>query len=359
MLLAAAVVLAYQAPPIVSPEVHPDRTVTFRYKEPGATQVTLNLEGASPLPMVKGVDGMWTVTTRSLEPDLYGYNFVADGETRLDVRNPVMKPNLIWASNLVLVPGNQPWEVRNVPHGALHRHFYRSGLIGDERDFIVYTPPGYRASARTKYPVLYLLHGFSDTSVGWTEVGRAHTILDNLIAEGKAKPMVVVMPLGYGIPDFHTGRTNFTRPADWSRNAPMFSKALLAEVQPAVEREYRVSTRPEHRAIAGLSMGGAETLITALNNPDRFSYVGAFSSGGVGSDFGQAFPNLKPEEANRRFKLLHISCGTEDGLIEQHRRLTNWLKDRKVNVDAKEQPGAHTWMVWRRDLVGFATRIFR
>jgi enterochelin esterase family protein len=356
--IAAAFLLVAQGPQIPSPEVHADRTVTFRYKEPGATQVTLNLEGAAARPMTKGADGVWSVTTPPLTPDLYGYSFAADGETRLDARNPSFKPNLFWQGNMVLVPGGQPWEVRSVPHGTLHRHFYRSRAIGDERDYVVYTPPAYRATERKKYPVLYLLHGYSDTAVGWTEVGRAHVILDNLIAEGKAKPMIVVMPLGYGTPNFHNGKP-FPEPNGWQTNVERFSETLVGELLPIVEREYPISGHPQDRAVAGLSMGGTETLLTALNHLDRFAYAGAFSSGGLNPNYAQAYPKLTGEEANRRLRLLHISCGTEDGLIGQNRQLVAWLKERKVNVDYKEQPGAHTWMVWRRDLAGFVTRIFK
>jgi enterochelin esterase family protein len=358
MTLAATLLLMAQAPQVVSPEVRGDRTVTFRFKDAAASKVTLNMEGSPSRPMTKGADGVWSVTTPPLAPDLYGYTFSADGETRLDILNPNTKPNLIWPSNIVLVPGHQVWEVRDVPHGTVHHHYFHSALIGDDRDYLVYTPPGYRANGRTKYPVLYLLHGYSDTAVGWTDVGRAHTILDNLIAEGKARPMVVVMPLGYGVPNFHLG--GVSRAAmPWERNITDFGKTLLGEVQPMVEHEYRVSTRPEDRAIAGLSMGGAETLTVGLNNLDRFAYVGAFSSGGLQNDFPKVFPKLTAEEANRHLRLLTISCGTEDGLIGFHRQFTAWLQDRKINHESREQPGAHTWMVWRRDLAAFAQRIFK
>lgn len=356
--VATAFLMLAQGQSIVSPEIRPDHTVVFRYKDPAATKVTVNIEGATPLAMTKDAEGVWSATA-TLSPDIYGYTFAVDGETRLDPRNPSFKPNLIWQSNMVAVPGGQVWEQRNVPHGTLHRHFYRSELIGDERDYIVYTPAGYQPNGRTKYPVIYLLHGYSDTSVGWTDVGKAHVILDNLIADGKAKPMVVVMPLGYGVANFHHGRSGLQRPADWNQNISMFARNLLEEVQPAVERAYKVSTNPKDRAIAGLSMGGAETLTVGLNNLDRFSYVGAFSSGGLSSQYDTVFPKLTAEEANRRLRLLYIACGTEDGLIGANRQLVTWLKDKCVNLEARETPGAHTWMVWRRNLAEFAPRLFK
>src|SRR5581483_1511216 len=194
---------AVEPAPITSPDVLPDHRVTFRLRAPNAKEVALDLEGAKPIPMQKDEQGVWSVTTNPLEPDFYGYNFVVDGVHFTDPANPVMKPNLLNVSSEVHVPGpsSLPWEVNDVPHGIVHQHFYKSGVVGDERDFYVYTPPGYEAKSKTKYPVLYLLHGFSDDASGWTAVGRANVILDNLIAQGKAKPMVVVMPLGYGAPE--------------------------------------------------------------------------------------------------------------------------------------------------------------
>ena len=180
-----------------------DRTVTFRFKDPNAQAVTLNLEGAKPVPMTKDAEGVWTVTTAALEPDIYGYSFVADGVGLLDPNNSSIKPNYLFFSNMVHVPGANPlpWEVADVKHGEIHHHFYKSAIIGDQRDLFVYTPPGYDAKGKTKYPVLYLLHGYSDDASGWTAVGKANVILDNLIAQGKAKPMVIVMTLGYGAPE--------------------------------------------------------------------------------------------------------------------------------------------------------------
>ncbi|RYD69543.1 MAG: esterase [Verrucomicrobiaceae bacterium] len=264
MMLTAALLLAAQGSP-TSTEVNPDRTVTFRYRDAAAAKVVLNLEGSPPIDMAKGENGIWTATTKPLEPDYYGYSFLVDNDTRLDTRNPNFKPNLIWQSNLLLVPGNGVWETRNVPHGTLHRHYYHSLLIGDERDMVVYTPPGYKATDAKKYPVLYLLHGFSDTSIGWTEVGKAHVILDNLIAEKKAAPMVVVMPLGYGLPNFHNGKATMPGQDFWKSNVEIFSKALMTEVLPMVEKEYRISTRSTDRAIAGLSMGGLQTLNVTMS----------------------------------------------------------------------------------------------
>jgi enterochelin esterase-like enzyme len=361
-ILSFAAIAKAQKPVLISPEVHPDHTVTFRFKDPGAAKVELDLEGASPLPMTKDAANVWSVTTPPLTPEIYGYSFTADGESRLDPLNSVTKPNLIWQSNAVLVPGDtpQPWEMQDLPHGELHHHFYHSIAASDNRDFFVYTPPGYNPSRRTRYPVLYLLHGFSDMAGGWTDVGKANLILDSMIAEGQAKPMIVVMPLGYGITDF-ASRTglHFHDPLRNLRNYELFRQTLLEEVLPTVERTYRVSTNRRSRAIAGLSMGGAESLFVGLNALDRFSYVGAFSSGGLREDFGQTFSGLTGKEANRKLRLLWIACGTDDGLIGFNRKLIAWLKGQGMQLTAVETAGGHEWPVWRQNLIAFAGQLFK
>lgn len=357
----AAAMVAAQAP-IVSPEVNPDRSVTFRYRDVGAKKVELSLEGADSIPMTKGANGVWTTTTEPLAPDIYGYSYTSDGEARLDIHNPAMKPNLIWVGNMVTVPGNppEPWEVQGVPHGELHRHFYKSGVIGDERDYFVYTPPGYKPNSGPKLPVLYLLHGYSDMANGWTAVGMAHVILDNLIAAGKSKPMIIVMTLGYGVPDFASPRGSGFRDGNIvSRNFTLYRKALMEEIIPAVERDYRASSKRSDRAIAGLSMGGAETLFVGLNHLDKFAYVGAFSSGGLSGDFGSDFPGYDGAKTNKALKHFWISCGTSDGLITFNRQLVNWLKGKNTNVDVHETSGKHTWMVWRRNLIEFSQLLFK
>ncbi len=181
---------AQQGPaPVVSPEVHSDKTITVRFRAPNAKQVFFAREGAQRVAMQKDEQGVWTATTDALEPDLYGYSFIADGVALIDPSNPLMKPNLLNTQSMVHVPGNGlTWEVADVPHGTVHHHFYKSAVVGDNRDYYVYTPPNYDPNAKKLYPVLYLLHGFSDDASGWTAVGRAHIILDNLIAQGKAQP---------------------------------------------------------------------------------------------------------------------------------------------------------------------------
>jgi len=346
---------------LVTPEVHSDNSVTFRFLAPNAQEVKLAREGTDPVAMQKDDKGVWTVNTAPLPPDYYGYSIIVDGVRMLDPFNHGLVPNLISPGNFVHVAGppSLPWEVNDVPRGEIHHHFYNSAVAGDQRDFYVYTPPGYDPAAKTTYPVLYLLHGYSDDASGWTAVGRANAILDNLIAQGKAKPMIVVMPLGYGTMEIITlgwGAWSHTDVRD--KNFSRFREALLTEVIPKVESEYRVTSDRNSRAIAGLSMGGSESLLTGLNNLDKFAWVGAFSSGGIPDEFEKDFPGLDAK-ANQQLKLLRIACGTEDRLITVNRSLREWLKTKGVQHTDIETPGMHTWMVWRRNLAEFAPLLFR
>lgn len=359
----AAEVMAQAPPaPVVSPEVQADGRVTFRFRAPNAKDVAVSIEGATKdLPMQKDEQGVWSATSEALTPDFYGYSFVADGVHLIDPSNPLMKPNILNTTSQVHLPGpsSLPWEVGDVPHGEVHHHFYKSGIVGDQRDFYVYTPPKYDGHHKEGYPVLYLLHGFSDDASGWTAVGRANVILDNLIAQGKAKPMIVVMPLGYGAPEILKGGFGAFRNTELrDRNFARFTEALLKEVLPQVESSYAVNRSRSARAIAGLSMGGSESLLTALNHLDQFAWIGAFSSGGIPEEFDKDFPGLDAK-ANQQIKLLWIACGTEDRLIDVNRRLRKWLDEKGVRKTDIETPGAHTWMVWRRNLAEFGGLLFR
>jgi enterochelin esterase-like enzyme len=352
---------APQRPPwLDTPEVHSDNTVTFRFLAPNAQEVKLAREGTEPVAMQKDDKGVWSVTTAPLPPDYYGYSIVVDGVRMLDPFNHLLVPNLLTPANAVHVPdASLPWNVNDVPRGEVHQHFYNSVVAGDQRDFYVYTPPGYDPTAKTTYPVLYLLHGYSDDASGWTAVGHANVIFDNLIAQGKAKPMIVVMPLGYGtmeIIKLGWGAWGHTDVRD--KNFSRFREALLTEVIPKVESEYRVTKDRSARAIAGLSMGGSESLLTGLNNLDRFAWVGAFSSGGMPDEFEKDFPGLDAK-ANQQLRLLWIACGTEDRLITVNRNLREWLKTKGVQHTDIETPGMHTWMVWRRNLAEFVGLLFR
>jgi enterochelin esterase family protein len=250
------------------------------------------------------------------------------------------------------------WEVNDVPHGIVRHHFFKSGVVGDQRDYYVYTPPDYDASGK-KYPVLYLLHGFSDDASGWTAVGRANVILDNLIAQQKARPMIVVMPLGYGdLRMLARGFDAFSHNDLRQRNMEKFRESLLTEVIPQIEKNYRVTTDRSSRAIAGLSMGGSESMFVGLTKADRFGWIGAFSTGGLGENLDQQFAEMKPQDASS-LKLIWIACGTEDHLIDTNRPLRQWLTSKGIKHTDIDTPGAHTWMVWRRNLETFAPLLFQ
>jgi enterochelin esterase-like enzyme len=347
-----------------SNEVHPDGSITFRYKDPAAGKVLLNLEGVDkPLTMQKDSDGLWSVVTPPLPPQIYGYGFEVDGRSQLDPKNPVVKPNLISVGNLVTVPGSVPqlWEAREVPHGVVHHHFYTSkavkGLVDGQSEYYVYTPPSYDPKRAKPYPVLYLLHGWSDRANGWTAVGQANFIFDNLIAEGRVDPMLVVMPLGYGDMKFVTsGDAVWDDDAVIDHNVALFSQALLTEILPQVESAYHASKDRNDRAITGLSMGGLESLTIGLTHPEQFGWVGGFSSA-MGHREKDELAALSGKSA--RLHLLWVACGTQDDLITPNRRFIAWLKSKDVPVTAIETTGMHTWMVWRDNLAHFAPLLFQ
>jgi enterochelin esterase-like enzyme len=347
----------------VSPEVHPDRRVTFRFRDPNAKEVMLSLEGSTPVPMNRGAQGVWSITVGPLEPEFYGYSYVADGVPTLDPFNPLIKPNLLMMENEVHIPDPAlplPWELNPVPHGVVHHIFYHSAVVGDNRDFYVYTPPGYDPRAAKRYPVLYLLHGYSDDASAWTAVGRANLILDNLIAQGKAKAMIVVMPLGYGAPAILSRRgPGFRSRSLVHDNLVKFRESLLREVMPDVEQEYRVLPDREDTAIAGLSMGGGESLYVGLNGLNRFAWIGAFSAGLGEANLDAEFPSVS-SKINSQLRLLWIACGEQDPVVGKfNRAFRAWLNSKGVRYTKIQTPGMHTWMVWRSNLAAFAPLLFR
>lgn len=364
-LLLSAVAQGEEAPAVKSHEVHSDGSITFRYKDPAAGKVSVYLESTDkPLAMERDGDGVWSVVTPPLPPEIYGYGFEVDGRAQIDPQNPAITPNLVSPGNMVTVPGGVPqvWEAREVPHGVVHHHFYTSkvvqGLADGQSEYYVYTPPSYDPKKAHPYPVLYLLHGWSDMANGWTEVGQANFIFDNLIAEGKVTPMLVVMPLGYGDMKFVTsGEGVWNDAAMVDHNVSLFSQALLTEVMPKIEAGYRVSKKRDDRAIAGLSMGGLESLTIGLTHPELFSWVGGFSSAAGHLENGERLAALNRKATD--LHLLWIACGTEDHLITPNRKFVAWLKSKDVPVTAIETPGMHTWMVWRDNLAHFAPLLFQ
>ncbi len=349
------------AQPLVSPEVYPDGHVTFRLRAPDAKDVQVRCEGSKVSKMLKDSSGVWSVSTEALEPDIYVYSFTVDGLRVIDLNNPLIKYNLLNIDSQVHVPGPStlPWEVNDVPHGQIHKHFYKSAVADDQRDFMVYTPPGYDPSARKRYPVLYLLHGYSDDTSAWTSVGCANVILDNLIAKHQAKPMIIVMPLGYGtMKVVRAGWQGVRNPGLWEENFSKFRLTLLEEVMPQAEKDYRISKEPAERAIAGLSMGGSESLLVGLNTLDKFGWIGAFSSGGLGTNLPAQFPKLD-SNANRQLHLLWIACGKEDRLFANNEALHKWLESKGIKHSWVESPGEHSFRVWRRYLAQLAPLLFQ
>ena len=353
------------AEPLVSPEVHPDRSVTFRLKAPNAKEVLMKYDLGTNT-MQRDEQGVWSTTTELLDPDIYSYSFLVDGLRIYDPANSFLKYSLIDTESQFHVPGPStlPWEINDVPHGVIHRHHYRSKICDDERELLVYTPPGYNPAARKTYPVHYLLHGFSDGENAWIDVGRANVILDNLIARKQAKPMVIVMPLGYGNLHMLDGgwQVKHEGPA-WAKihddSFRKFRDSLLAEIIPDVEKNYRVSTDRAARAIAGLSMGGEQSLFFGLKGLDRFAWIGAFSSGGLNHiDFDQYFPNVN-EKINHQLRLLWMSCGKEDKLFESNQRFEQWLTTKGIVHTWVEQPGKHNFLMWRRAIIEFAPLLFQ
>jgi enterochelin esterase family protein len=359
ILVLALLIVAKSSLAQTSPEVHADRRVTFRLKAPEAKDVKVRCEGVKDTNMEKDEKGIWSWTTEPLEPDFYGYSFQVDSARVIDPVNPLLKYNLLNTVSQVHVPGplSLPWEVNDVPHGQLHRHFFKSNVTGDQRDFVVYTPPGYDPSARKRYPTLYLLHGFSDDATGWISAGFANVILDNLIARKEAKPMVVIMPLGYGKMEYVFGAEGRRREAR-QQNIDEFRDTLFKEVMPMAEKAYRLSPDRKDRAIAGLSMGGGEALFIGLNDSDRFAWIGAFSSGIRDSGYESQFPKLEPR-ANDRLRLLWIACGEEDGLLAPNQKFCEWLKTKGIHYTWVQTPGQHSFRVWRRNLAQFVPQLFR
>lgn len=359
-LLACSFALSQASTPVISPEVHSDSSVTFRFLDPQAPEVLLEMDGAKPVKMQKDHSGIWSTTTARLAPDYYGYHFQIGSVGVVDPSNPVLLPNLLQNESVVHVPGptSLPWELTDKPHGVLHHHFYKSLVTGEQRDFYVYTPPGYTPGSKTLYPVLYLLHGYGQLTSSWIQTGLANVIFDHLIDEGKAEPMIVVMPLSNGGAEIIAGgHEAFMNDALRIKNFDKFTKDLFTEVIPQVERDYRVKKDRNARAIAGLSMGGAESLHTGLNHLDEFAWIGAFSSGGMLQRFGEEFPDLSVS-TNARLRLLWIACGTGDVWINLNRDFNKWLDAKSVKHTYVETSGEHTWMVWRRNLANFAPLLF-
>jgi enterochelin esterase-like enzyme len=345
--------------PVSSPEVGADRRVTFRLLAPQAQSVILTGEFMSgSRPLDRAANGLWSLTIGPIEPEIYHYNFTIDGVRTIDPGNPALKTGSTFntLASVLEVRGDRPafYDGQAVPHGEIRAHWYQSKSLNTLRRLTVYTPPGYNEDSKARYPVLYLLHGANADETAWHRLGRANLILDNLLAGGRARPFLIVMPFGYGVPP--------GSPAAAGKNTELFGKDLLEDVIPYVESRYRALTDHDHRAIVGLSMGGGQALSIGLNHLNVFSHVGGFSSGlGQAADFAKTYAGAiaRPAATNSALRLLWIGCGTDDGAFAASKGFSDFLTAHTVTHTFRATEGAHTWTVWRRYLNEIAPLLFR
>ncbi len=360
LLVAAAIMVGYEsfenAIGAEFPEVHPDATVTFRLIAPKADKVLLVgdwLKRDEQIGMTKGNDGVWRVIAGPLPVGKHIYEFNVDGQLMADPINPDIKLRSSRSGSFVHIPGDAIWEARDVPHGKVEINYSHSTVLGDNRTTHIYVPPGYEQNHDERYPVLYLLHGANDTAAGWVMAGAANFILDNLIAENKAKKMIVVMPYGHAVP--------FGSPREiQATNTQRFEDYLLKDVMPMVESKYRTLAGSRHRAIVGLSMGGGQSLTVGFNHLDMFDAIGAFSAA-VPNDFESQFADIiaAPNNVNQQLSLFWIGCGEDDFGVEANRELGQLLTAKGIDHKLRITDGGHNFAVWRRYLAELLPQLFR
>jgi len=362
-----------------SPEVNADHSVTFRLRAPEATAVELVgevLQGKSAQPMTKGSDGVWSITVGPLPPEIWSYDFRIGGATFPDPANISVLPRSagLASSSVVEVPadGGAFYDSRPVPHGEVRMVLYESKAMEVNRYMWVYTPPNYDKST-AKYPVYYLLHGNGETQSGWVTSGRANIILDNLIADGKAQPMVVVMPHGHAVQSASVGPFAAVTPtgAPGIGNFTLFTKDLLEQVIPMVEKNYRVYADADHRAIGGLSMGAMQSVSIGLSHPALFHYVLAYSGGFGGLGTGPASGDIEtqspwkellanPAETKKRLHLLFLGSGQQEtAMLAPGQRLVKLFQEKGINAHWADYPGGHVFSVWRNDLHDTVPMLFQ
>ncbi|MBI4325380.1 MAG: esterase [Chloroflexi bacterium] len=339
----------------VSPEVHPDGRVTLRLAGVNAKDVAVRGDWAKErVPMVKNNQGIWSVTFGPLKPEIYLYNFNVDGFHTLDPGNPLVNSERSPRSSLLELAGNPPLlhEFQRVPHGSVQIVHYYSQSLGKRRGMYIYTPPGYERKRTTRYPVLYLLGGAGGNETGWGVIGRAHWILDNLIAQKKAKPMIIVMP------DPHAA---YAPPNENKDDPDPFDLDLFQEIIPYMEVHYRVKTDRENRAVAGVSMGGGMALWLGLRHCEKFAWTGCFSSGITPPR--RVFPDFfkDPDATNKKTKLLWFACGKDDDelTLRVNRDLENALTEDGIEHHYYLTEGGHTWTVWRKYFANFVQLLFK
>jgi enterochelin esterase family protein len=357
---------------VVSPEIHEDLQVSFRIFAPDAHDVSMRggwMEswGASEA-LVKNDTGLWTLTLGPLEPEIYTYTFSVDGITLMDPANiRVMRDGRRYAS-MLLVPGEASllYEVKDVPHGTLQKIWYDSPTLELSRRMYVYTPPGYE-SGSDKYPVLYLLHGGGGDEDAWSTLGRTCQIMDNLIAEGRATPMIVVMTNGNPGDAASPGEAP-PRKAEqgdiFRMGSGAFEKSLVQDVIPFMEKHFMALSGREHRAVSGLSIGGMQTITLSFDHTEHFDYIGVMSMGipeprPDGRNWFQDVDERMNNLSSKGYKLYWIACGTDDFLYEAARNLVGKLEEHSLEYTYRESSGGHTWSNWRLYLSEFAPLLFK
>lgn len=353
----AAVPPPKRQPPLLSPERHADGRVTFRFKAPEAKSIAVRGQWSKEkIALTKDEGGLWTVTAPSVAPGIWEYSFLVDGIEVVDSANAMIKPQRWPKVSILEIPATPAalTEFQDLPHGTVHIHHYRSKVSNTVRRFHVYTPPGYETKPGVKYPVMYLLHGYSDNDGSWTVHGRSNYILDNLIAQGKAQPMVMVMTDGHVQPPESTDKDVLAMIPD---NTLAYEKDLLGDVMPLVEKIYRVKNDARNRALVGLSMGGNQSLQVGLNHSDVFSWVGGFSSAPPAEDkIKNALGDV--QKLNKRLALLWIACGKDDFLLKKNEELVAMLTKAGVTHTWRLTEGSHAWPVWRTYLADLAQLLF-
>lgn len=337
--------------PILSPEMRSDGSVTFRFKAPKVTEVKVAGQFGPDTVMTKDEKDLWSTTVPSVPAGIHEYHFVVDGLNVIDPQNSMVKPQRWPGSSILHIPAHPPapWDVQDIPHGTLHEHTYKSKTLDKWRRIIVYTPPG----TPGRLPVLYLSHGYSDNENTWSVHGKAHWILDSLIADKKALPMMVVMMDGHAVTPGAAGFGEYG-PA----NSAALCRELNEDIVPLVESRYKVAAKPAKRAFAGLSMGGHHALTVAMNHHGKFNWIGAFSSAPPPTN-SIATALDSPEAINRDLKLFWIACGKKDFLLKRNEDFRALLDSKGVRYEYIETEGDHSWPVWRRYLVDFAPKLFR
>jgi enterochelin esterase-like enzyme len=342
-------------PRIVSNEVHPDRTVTFRISAPDAARVKFvssdinNKTMGDKATMKKDDRGVWETTVGPLDPGAYRYNFNIDGVSVVDPESSSISESNTHVCSIMVVPGSDYMDSRDIPRGAIAQITYYSKALGKFRRMHIYTPPGYEKNQK-KYPILYLLHGFSDNDNAWPTVGRAGFILDNMLAAGKIKPMIVVMPA------LHT-RTEMPRGTGVMQQAGQrgdeFTEDFLNDIMPYTENNYRILTDKSHRAMAGLSMGGMTTHRIAMSNLDKFSYIGLFSGSTINSN------EIKDAVAFKKdVKALFMSCGDRENATGLKTSQDDLAKIGIKSTIFVQPNSDHEWRVWRASLIEFLPLLF-